>query len=89
MILRAVVTLWLPRPRRVHMFLDGLRKYYYSKLSIDDRCLSQNKNTNKELLIVQNYPYIRRICDEYFMLNNMTTLYVLKINNNELIEMTP
>ncbi len=98
LILRPIASLWLPGPRRVHKFLDGLRKSYYSNLSIDDQCLVQRYSHRNEkpkykqrtincTELYNIYPYIRRICDndycdEYLMLNNVTTLYVLKITKD-------
>ncbi|CAF3543983.1 unnamed protein product, partial [Rotaria sordida] len=95
LILRPIATLWLPGPRNVHMFIKKISEYYYSDLSFDDKCYLQKyshrdeeeKYEQKTVNCTQLrnvYPYIRRICDndycdEYFMLNDVTTLYVLKM----------
>ncbi|CAF1367832.1 unnamed protein product [Rotaria sordida] len=95
LILRPIATLWLPGPRNVHMFIKKISEYYYSDLAFDDKCYLQKyshrdeKEKYKQKTVnctqLRNvYPYIRRICDndycdEYFMLNDVTTLYVLKM----------
>lgn len=95
LILRPIATLWLPGPRNVHRYLSRLRKNYFIRLSIDEKCMLQAYSHRDEKQKYQKkivncsqlynaYPYIRRTCDndychEHFMINNMTTLYVLKI----------
>ncbi|CAF5065169.1 unnamed protein product, partial [Rotaria sp. Silwood1] len=93
--LRPIATLWLPGPRNVYMFFKKISEYYYSDLSFDYKCYLQKyshrdeKEKYKKKIVnctqLHNiYPYIRRICDndycdEYFMLNDVTTLYILKM----------
>ena len=95
LVLHPVATLWLPGPRNVHMFFKLMAKYYYSNFSIDEKCFSQKyshrdekgkykKKTVNCTELRNVYPYIRRTCDsdychEYLMLNDVTTLYVLKM----------
>lgn len=95
LILRPIANLWLPGPRHVHKFLNGLQKSYFINLSIDDQCLLKDYSHRDERHKYKTrtinctdlhnvYPYIRRICekdycDEYFMFNNATILYVLKM----------
>ncbi len=96
--LRPLATLWLPGPRNVHMFLNALRKNYYTNLPIDKKCYLKEYSHRDEkqkykprtvncTQLYNVYPYIRRKCDrdychEYFMLNNVT-FYVLKMTKDK------
>ena len=96
LVLRPVAGLWLPGPRHVHMYLRALRKNYFTSMSIDDKCMSKDYSHRDEVSKYKvrtvncaelhgAYPYIQRICDnqycdEYFMLNNSTILYILQTN---------
>ena len=95
LVLRPIAGLWLPAPRDVHMFFEVMLKYYYSNFSIDEKCFLQKYSHRDERQKYEQktvrcaelnnaYPYIRRICgtdycQEYLMINNVTTLYVLKM----------
>ncbi|CAF0877279.1 unnamed protein product [Rotaria sordida] len=95
LVLRPIAGLWLPGPRSVQKLFEEISKYYYSNFSIDEKCYLQpyshreerRKYTRKTVLckkLHNAYPYIRRTCEgeychEHYMLNNETTLYVLKM----------
>jgi len=87
----------LPGPRRVHEYLNGLRKNYFIKYSIDEICMMKAYSHQHERVLYKQrtvncsqlyntYPYIKRTCEidfcyEYFMLNNVTNFYILKVPN--------
>jgi hypothetical protein len=95
LVLRPIATLWLPAPRTIHKFFSLLTKYYYSNLPIDAKCYMQRYSHRDERVKYKQksvnckqlhnvYPYIRRLCHndychEHFMLNDETTLYILKM----------
>jgi len=99
LVLRPVGTLWLPGPRNVQMFFQSISKSYYSNLLIDEKCFQQSYSHRDEkqkykrktvdcTQLHNDYQYIHRICDndycyEHLMLNNITTLYVLKMNKDK------
>ncbi|CAF0857083.1 unnamed protein product [Rotaria sp. Silwood1] len=99
LLLRPIATLWLPGPRNALRFFKKISEYYYSNLSFDDKCyLQKYSHRDEEEKYEQKvvncaqlhnvYPYIQRICDndycnEYFMLNDITTLYVLKMTKDK------
>jgi len=99
LILRPISTLWLPAPRYVHSLFQLMSKHYYFNLSIDQKCYLKKyshrdeKEKYKKKIVncsqLHNiYPYIQRICHtdycyEHFMLNNLTTLYILKMNKDK------
>ena len=95
LVLRPVAALWLRAPRNVLKYLTSLSNKHYSKFSIDEKCLLQRYSHKHEdhryksraincVRLHNTYPFIRRTCDdtycqEYFMVNDKTVLYVLKM----------
>ncbi|CAF3015709.1 unnamed protein product [Rotaria socialis] len=95
LVLRPIAGLWVPGPRNIYKFFQVMSSRYYSSFSIDEKCYTQayshreerRKHQQKTVFCEQLrniYPYIRRTCDsdycqEHLMLNNVTTLYVLKM----------
>lgn len=95
LVLRPIAGLWLPGPRQIHKYLSSLQKNYFIKYSIDEKCMMKDYSHQYEKVLYKQrtincvrlhniYPYIRRMCNtnycyEHFMLNNITTFYILKI----------
>ncbi|CAF1431382.1 unnamed protein product [Adineta ricciae] len=96
LLLHPISTLWLPGPNNIEMFFKSVSKVYYSNYSINEMCFSQSYSHKYETQkyqrkavkcsqLMNSYPFIKRIYEndfyyEHLMLDNRTTLYILKRN---------
>ena len=98
LLLHPISTLWLPGPNNIEMFFKSVSRAYYSNYSINETCFSQSYSHKHETQkyqrravkcsqLMNSYPFIKRIYEndfyyEHLMLDNRTTLYILKRDRN-------